>query len=94
MEWSSWYRLQAESAVRFSRIAGCEAEPLFTISTPLGDLNFTNSMLFTLIVVVALALFARYSMRKVTLVPRGAQNVAEAVVEFLLGLVEGTAGEA
>jgi F-type H+-transporting ATPase subunit a len=69
-----------------------KAEPLFTISTPLGDLNFTNSMLFTLIVVVALALFARYSMRKVTLVPRGAQNVAEAVVEFLLGLVEGTAG--
>src|SRR5437764_109434 len=69
-----------------------KAEPLFTISTPVGDLNFTNSMLFTLIVMAAIVLFAVISMRRVNLVPRGAQNVAESIVEFLLGLVEGTAG--
>src|SRR5436190_6801313 len=69
-----------------------KAEPLFTIPTPFGDFNFTNSMLFTLLVVAALALFAFFAMRKPTLVPRGAQIVAEAAVELLLGLVEGTAG--
>lgn len=69
-----------------------KAEPLFTISTPLGDLNFTNSMLFSLIVMAAIVLFAIIAMRRVSLVPRGAQNVAESVVELLLGLVEGTAG--
>jgi F-type H+-transporting ATPase subunit a len=69
-----------------------KAEPLFTLSTPLGDLNFTNSMLFSLIVMAAITLFAIIAMRRVNLVPRGAQNVAESVVELLLGLVEGTAG--
>jgi F-type H+-transporting ATPase subunit a len=69
-----------------------KAEPLFTIPTPIGDFNFTNSMLFTLVVIIGVTLFFALALRRTSLVPRGAQNVAETVVEFLLGLVEGTAG--
>lgn len=68
------------------------AETLFEIPTPFGNLAFTNSMLFTLIVMIAVVLFFALALRRSTLVPRGAQNIAEALVEFLLGLVEGTAG--
>lgn len=66
-----------------------KAEPLFTI----GPLQFTNSMLFTLIIIVALTLFYWLATRRMRLVPRGIQNVGEALVEFLLGTVEGTAGK-
>lgn len=66
-----------------------KAEPLFHI----GPLTFTNSMLFTLIVIAALTIFSIVAMRRRSLVPGGAQNLAEAVVEFLLGTVEGTAGK-
>ena len=66
-----------------------KAETLFTI----GPLNFTNSMLFTLIVIAALTLFSIIAMRRRSLVPSGAQNFAEAIVEFLLGTVEGVAGK-
>src|SRR5437867_8714285 len=66
-----------------------KAETLFSI----GPFNFTNSMLFTLIVIAGLTLFFYFATRKMSLVPRGAQNVAEILIEFLLGLVEGTAGK-
>src|SRR5438132_7346796 len=65
-----------------------KAEPIFTI----GGFGFTNSMLFTLLVIAGLTLFYVFAMRKRSLVPSGAQNLAEALVELLLGLVEGTAG--
>jgi F-type H+-transporting ATPase subunit a len=66
-----------------------KAETLFE----LGPLAFTNSMLYTLIVIAFLVIFSIIAMRRLSLVPRGAQNFAEAVVEFLLGLTEGTAGK-
>src|SRR5438093_5414970 len=65
-----------------------KAEPIFTI----GGFGFTNSMLFTLLVIAGLTLFYAFAMRKRSLVPTGAQNLAEGLVELLLGLVEGTAG--
>src|SRR5207244_13542482 len=65
-----------------------KAEPIFTI----GGFGFTNSMLFTVLVIAGLTLFYVLAMRKRSLVPSGAQNLAEALVELLLGLVEGTAG--
>lgn len=66
-----------------------KAEPLFSI----GGFNFTNSMLFTLIVVLGLTIFFALATRRMQLVPRGVQNIGEAIVEFLLGLTEGTAGK-
>lgn len=68
------------------------AETLFDIPTPFGPLHFTNSMLYTLIVIAALVIFFALATRRMSLVPRGSQNFAEAIVEFLLGTVEGTAG--
>src|SRR5205823_7568446 len=65
-----------------------KAETIFTI----GGFGFTNSMLFTLLVIAGLTLFYAFAMRKRSLVPTGAQNLAEGLVELLLGLVEGTAG--
>jgi F-type H+-transporting ATPase subunit a len=71
------------------------AEPLFFIPTPLGDIPFTNSMLFTLVVIAGLVAFFAWATRRIQLIPRprSAQNFAEAVIEVLLGLVEGTAGK-
>lgn len=69
-----------------------KAESLFTIQTPIGDFHFTNSMLFTLIVIAGLSLFFWFATRRMSLVPKGAQNFGEALVEFLLGVTEGTAG--
>jgi F-type H+-transporting ATPase subunit a len=71
-----------------------KAEPLFSIHTPLGDFVFTNSMLFTLVVIGALTLFFLLATRRMQLVPRGMQNMGEALVELLLGISEGTAGKA
>jgi F-type H+-transporting ATPase subunit a len=67
-------------------------EPLFAVHLPWGDFTFTNSMLFTLVVIAGLTLFFLLATRRMSLVPRGAQNLAEALVEMLLGIVEGTAG--
>jgi F-type H+-transporting ATPase subunit a len=70
-----------------------KAEPLFDISTPLGHFTFTNSMLYTLIVIGVLALFFALATRRMSMVPKGSQNFAEAIVEMLLGITEGTAGK-
>ena len=67
-----------------------KAETLFE----LGPLAFTNSMLYTLIVIAFLVIFSIIAMRRLSLVPRGAQNFAEAVVEFLLGLHRRHGGQA
>jgi F-type H+-transporting ATPase subunit a len=59
----------------------------------LGPISFTNSMLYTLIVIAFLTILSIFAMRRMSLVPKGSQNFMEAVVEFLLGLTEGTAGK-
>ncbi len=64
------------------------AERLFNI----GPIPVTNSMLTMFLVMIGLVLFFALATRRMQLVPRGAQNGAEAVVEMLLNLVEGTAG--
>ena len=65
-----------------------KAETLFD----LAGLAFTNSMLYTLIVIAILAVFSWLATRRMKLVPTGIQNFAEAIVELLLGITEGTAG--
>lgn len=64
------------------------AEPVFHI----GDFGVTNSMIFTMLVVVGLTLFFGLATGRMKLVPGRMQNLAESLVEFLLGLTEGTAG--
>lgn len=55
------------------------AEELF----PIGGLEFTNSMLVLLIVDIVLIALAFFATRNMQLVPRGLQNVMEAVIEAM-----------
>lgn len=70
-----------------------KAEQIFDIPLPWGHLAVTNSMLQTVLVVLGITLFFFLATRKMNLVPRGAQNLAESIVELLLGITEGTAGK-
>jgi F-type H+-transporting ATPase subunit a len=70
-----------------------KAERLFDIPLPWGSIAFTNSMLQTLLVVFGIALFFFLATRRMSLVPKGIQNLGEAIIELLLGLAEGTAGK-
>ncbi|MEA2527641.1 MAG: F-type H+-transporting ATPase subunit a [Thermomicrobiales bacterium] len=64
------------------------AEKLFSI----GPITFTNSMLMMFIVMGLLLIIFSSIARKAQTVPSRGQGVIELIVEFLLGLVEGTAG--
>lgn len=65
------------------------AEKLFQ----LGPLPITNSLLTTWIVTAILLAFAYLSTKKITMVPTGVQNIAEAMVEQLQNLVISIAPE-
>jgi len=69
-------------------------ETLWTVSIPgTGfDLRITNSFLTMLLVMAFLVIFGAVVARSAQLVPGRLQSIFEMVVEFLLGLVEGTAG--
>lgn len=54
---------------------------------------FTNSMLVTIIVTILLVIWARRSTARMQLVPRGAQNLFEAIVETLYVTFEGIVGK-
>lgn len=60
------------------------AEPVFHI----GSFPVTNSLLASWIAVAVLAILALLLSRRRAEVPRGLQNVAEAVLEALLGLID------
>lgn len=64
------------------------AETLFEI----GPVAVTNSMLTMFMVMAAILIVFTLIARKAQAVPGRAQGVIELIVEFLLGLVEGTAG--
>lgn len=64
------------------------AEPLFHI----GGLPITNSIVTTWAVMLILVILSLRATRQMQLVPSGLQNLAEIVVEMLLGLVEPVAG--
>jgi F-type H+-transporting ATPase subunit a len=65
------------------------AETLFHI----GPIPVTNSMLMMFIVMGLLVLVGSLIARRLQMVPGRTQGVVELIVEFLLGLVEGTAGK-
>lgn len=64
------------------------AEPLFNI----GGLPVTNSMVVTWVVTLAIVLVVQAATRRIKLVPSGAQNVLEFVVESLYEMLEGIIG--
>jgi F-type H+-transporting ATPase subunit a len=64
-------------------------ETLFHI----GPVPITNSMLTMFIVMAAILIVGSWIARKAQVVPGRAQGLAEMIIEFLLGLVEGTAGK-
>jgi F-type H+-transporting ATPase subunit a len=64
------------------------AETLFHI----GPIPVTNSMLTMFIVMAGLVIVGNLLARKAKLVPGRGQGIFEMVVEFMLGIVEGTAG--
>lgn len=70
-------------------------ETLWTVSIPgTGfDLRITNSFLTMLLVMGLLLVLGTIIARGAQLVPGRGQSVFEMIVEFLLGLVEGTAGK-
>ncbi len=66
-----------------------KAETIFSI----GPFDVTNTYITSWIVIIFISLFAYAATRRMSLVPRGIQNLFEAVVEFMYNLVIGTAGE-
>ena len=59
---------------------------------PIGDFNLTNTILSSWIAVAIIFILAYFATRKLGLVPRGLQNFVEAVLSWLLGLVDSIAG--
>jgi len=59
----------------------------------LGPIYVTNTLIASWISILVLIGFFYFATRKMKLVPRGLQNLAETVVEMLLGFVEGVAGK-
>ena len=59
----------------------------------LGPIPVTNTLLCTWLSILALAVFFFFATRRRALIPSGIQNVAEYLIEFLLGLVEGVSGK-
>lgn len=58
-----------------------------------GVWNITNSMIAAWLAMAVLIIFALLSTRNMQMVPRGLQNFTEAVVGWLLGIVESIAGQ-
>ena len=62
------------------------ADPLFL------DFEITNTMVATWITILVLVVISFFATRRRTEVPKGLQNLAEAVIEFFLNLSESIAG--
>ena len=65
------------------------AETIFSI----GPFNVTNTYITSWIVVIFISVFAWAATRRMSLVPRGIQNLFEAIIEAIYNLVVNTAGE-
>ncbi len=67
------------------------AKELFPLG-PLGDFNLTNTIFSSWVAIAVIFILAYFTTRKLGLVPRGLQNFVEAVLSWLLGLVDSIAG--
>jgi F-type H+-transporting ATPase subunit a len=68
--------------------ASLKAEDVFL----LGPIPITNSMLMAWLAILVLGTFAYFAGRNPQLVPTGAQNAMESILEAILSMVENTAG--
>ena len=59
---------------------------------PIGDFNLTNTIFSSWVAIAVIFILAYFTTRKLGLVPRGLQNFVEAVLSWLLGLVDSIAG--
>ncbi|HET8626667.1 MAG TPA: F0F1 ATP synthase subunit A [Thermomicrobiales bacterium] len=59
----------------------------------IGPLHLTNSAIMMLLVMIGLVVWFGLAMRRQALVPGGAQNLVEWILEWILGQVEGAAGK-
>jgi len=66
-----------------------KAETVFSI----GPFNVSNTYITSWLVIIFISIFAYAATRRMSLVPRGIQNLFEAVVEAVYNLVVNTAGE-
>jgi F-type H+-transporting ATPase subunit a len=66
-----------------------KAEALFSI----GPFDVTNTYVTSWIVIIFISLFAYAATRRMSLAPRGIQNLFEGVIEAIYNLVVATAGE-
>ncbi|MEA2088419.1 MAG: F0F1 ATP synthase subunit A [Patescibacteria group bacterium] len=64
-------------------------EPIFHIK----NFPITNTTIITLIVSVIIIAVSFFARKRFKLVPKGAQNVIETVIEALLGMVDGVTGD-
>ena len=67
---------------------GKELIPLGAI----GDFNLTNTILSSWVALAVIFILAYFTTRKLGIIPKGLQNLVEAVLSWLLGLVESIAG--
>jgi len=66
-----------------------KAETVFSI----GPFNVSNTYITSWLVIIFISIFAYAATRRMSLVPRGIQNLFEAVIEAVYNLVVNTAGE-
>jgi F-type H+-transporting ATPase subunit a len=59
----------------------------------IGPFNVTNTYITSWIVIIFISLFAYAATRRMSVVPRGIQNLFEAIIEAIYNLVINTAGE-
>jgi F-type H+-transporting ATPase subunit a len=59
----------------------------------IGPFNVTNTYITSWIVIIFISLFAYAATRRMSLVPRGIQNLFEAIIEAIYNLIISTAGE-
>lgn len=64
------------------------AEPIFKI----GNFSVTNSLLNSWLVIFIVVIFSLFLKSKIKLVPRGLQNLMEALIEGLFGLFDSVTG--
>jgi F-type H+-transporting ATPase subunit a len=70
-------------------LAANYSEPFYK----LGPIYITNTLITSWLSIVVLIGFFYLATRKMKLVPKGLQNMAETIIEFMLNFVEGVAGK-
>jgi F-type H+-transporting ATPase subunit a len=72
---------------------GVPADPIFTIPTPWGPFEFTNTFFLTLLSSLLVLAFFALAARRASIIPRPLQNLAEWMLLGLLNICEEVAGK-